>query len=204
MSFARKTSVATGVAALAILACASIGAAQGDVYVNPYIGYYAFDESSFEDAFDRADIEESPILGARLGWSIGGWAIEAAYGRSSFEAETLSDDILDREETTIHLFYAATIWSLPIGPVEPFLSGGAGAVTYSPDDRDGATDFLMNFGGGVRVAVGDRFRIRVDAKDHVDICEAPDFEEGENDAGACFDDATLHNIELSGGVEIRL
>lgn len=193
----------------AILACAAPAAAQdGGAYVNPYLGYYAFDESSFEEAFDRADVEESPILGARLGWSSGAWGIEAVYGRSSFEAETLADDIVSREETTIHLLYAALNWSLPLGPVEPFVSGGVGAMTYSPDRRDGTTDVLVNFGGGVKVAVGDRFRIRVDAKDHVDLCEAPDFAggEGTDDAGACFEDETdrLHNIELSGGVEIRL
>lgn len=195
------------VGTVALLAWAGPAAAQdGGAYVNPYFGYYAFDESSFEKAFDRADIEESPILGARLGWSSGMWGVEAVYGRSSFEAETLADDIVNREETTIHLLYAALNWSFPLGPVEPFVSGGAGAITYSPDRRDGSTDVLVSFGGGLKVAVGDRFRIRVDAKDHVDLCGAPDPAEGESDTRACFEDETerLHNIELSGGVEIRL
>lgn len=193
-------------AAAAILAAAPAAAQDGRAYVNPYLGYYAFDESSFEEAFDRADIEDSPIVGARLGWSSGTWGIEAAYGRSSFEAETLADDILSREETTIHLLYAALSWSFPLGPVEPFVSGGAGAIDYSPDRRDGSTHVLVNFGGGLKVAVGDRLRIRVDAKDHVDLCDGPDASAGESDTGACFEDETdrLHNIELSGGVEIGL
>lgn len=206
MEIGARTSFVGAVAVL-VLACAAPAAAQGGgAYVNPYFGYYAFDESSFEKAFDRADIEESPILGARLGWSSGAWGIEAVYGRSSFEAETLGDDIVSQEETTIQLYYAALNWAFPLGPVEPFVSGGVGAITYSPDRRDGSTEVLANFGGGLKVNVGDRFRVRVDAKDHVDLCGAPDPSKGEGDTGACFEAETerLHNIELSGGVEIRL
>ncbi|MBW3660383.1 MAG: outer membrane beta-barrel protein [Gemmatimonadetes bacterium] len=202
----RSGSIATIAIAVALYGAAP-AAAQDGAYVNPYVGYYAFDESSFEAAFDRADVEESPILGARLGWSSGAWGIEAAYGRSRFETELRRDDVVfPDEETTIHLIYAATNWTLPLGPVRPFVSGGLGAVAYSPENRDGATDVLANFGGGLKVAFGERFRLRADVKDHVDLCEAPEFEEGEgsDDVGACFDDETLHNIEISGGVEIGL
>lgn len=74
-------------------------------------------------------------------------------------------------------------------------------MTYSPDRGEGGTNLLVNFGGGLKVAVADRIRIRMDVKDHVDLCDAS----GVGDA--CFDrddDEALHNIELSGGVEFRL
>lgn len=184
------------------LAWAAPAVAQGRVYVNPYVGYYAFDESSFEDAVDGLDIERSPIVGARLGWTGGAWGIEAAYGRAGFDAEGAFGDIVERRETTIHLFYAALTWGLPLGPVEPFVSGGLGAARYDPDRTDGTTDFVANFGAGARLDLG-RVALRVDAKDHVDLCQEPDFAAGD-DVGACFDDETLHNIEISGGVEIGL
>lgn len=190
-----------------LLAGVAPAAAQGGAYVNPYVGYYGFDESSFEDALENLDVEESPIVGVRLGWKRGSWGIEAAYGRAAFEADfTIEGDIRDRRDTTIHLLYAALTWGLPLGPVEPFVAGGLGAAKYAPDGHDGSTDVVASFGGGVRVGFGDRFALRVDAKDHVDLCEAPDFSAGggTDEVGACWDDETLHNIELSGGVEIRL
>lgn len=190
-------SLLTGVSAIA----------QEGAYVNPYVGFFAFDESSFEEAFENLDVEESPIVGARLGWASGTWGVEAAYGRAAFDARGIVEgDIVTERETTIHLVYAALTWGFPLGPVEPFVAGGLGAARYAPENHEGSTDVVASFGGGLRVGLGERLSLRVDARDHVDVCDAPDFDEGEgsDEVGACFDDETLHNIELSGGVEIRL
>lgn len=193
--------------ALAFGAAAPAAAQDGGAYVSPYLGYYGFDESSFEDALEDLDIEESPIVGVRLGWSSGSWGIEAAYGRAAFDADFIIEgDIRDRRDTTIHLIYGALTWGFPLGALEPFVSGGLGAAKYAPDGHEGATDVVASFGGGVRLDLGERLALRVDAKDHVDLCEAPDFAAGEgtDEVGACWDDETLHNIEFSGGVEIGL
>ena len=178
--------------------------AQSGLSINPYVGYYHFDESSFEEAFTETDLDsEPPLLGVRLG--VGdreGASLDLAYGRAQVEGHVVLDDIVLREESSVHLFYAALVYELPIPGVGVFVSGGAGGVRYDPEDRDTRTDLLLNFGGGVAIPIG-RLRIRADAKDHVHLCEAPDSDEF-SDFSACFFDETLHNIELSAGVEIAL
>ncbi|HUP19691.1 MAG TPA: hypothetical protein VM778_07030, partial [Gemmatimonadota bacterium] len=104
------------------------------------------------------------------------------------------------EEAMIELFYGAANWHLPIpGRLDLFLSGGVGAVQYDREDGGGQTDLLVNFGAGASLPVGP-VRIRVDVKDHVDLCRADD--DFEFPDGPCFDDETLQNIEISAGLVI--
>lgn len=200
-----------GAALAALLSGGTVpGHAQGLGFgINPYVGYYHFDESSFEDAFDDVDLNADPIYGVRL--ELGGhtgFSVDLAYGRTGVDGEVVVDDAplteLD-EDSTIDLFYGALNYHLPIPVLDLFLSGGLGAIRYDPGDRgDGTTDLLVNYGAGVSVPVG-AFRIRADVKDHVDLCHAPSADEIDDfDFGACLEDETLQNIELSAGVEIGL
>lgn len=193
------------VGSLSVLGLASAHAQGFNVAINPYVGWYHFDESSFEAAFDRSDIESDPLYGVRL--ALGGhsgWSLDLAYGRVSIDGSFDLDEVVIEEKAAIHLFYGAVDWHLPLpGPLDVFLSGGAGAIRTDPDEREGATDVLVNYGAGVTVPLG-RVRIRADLKDHVDLCDAPE-EIDLDEFGACLDeDETLHNIELSGGLEIPL
>jgi hypothetical protein len=178
------------------------GRAQSELSINPYLGWYDFDESSFEEAFDDVDVDADPMLGARLG--IGdrtGLSFDLAYGRTTVEGELVADDILLPEDSTIHLFYGALNYGLPL-PIALFLSGGAGAIRYSPEDRDATTNVLVNYGAGIAIPFGGLW-LRADAKDHVDLCDADESDEL-TDFGACLEDDALHNIELSAGIEIEL
>lgn len=193
------------VAAAAVAIGATPAAAQlTGISVNPYIGYYHFDESSFEKAFDRTDIDSKPPLyGVRLG--IGGhqgWSLDLGYGRTSVEGEFDVGDVVMTEDATIQLFYGALDYHLPLPILDVFISGGAGALRYDPDERDSQTNTLLNFGAGVTVPLGG-LRLRADVKDHVSFCEAPDSDRL-SDFSACFDDATRHDIEISAGVELSL
>lgn len=189
--------------AVTALLVAPAAAAGQDVTINPYIGYYDFDESSFEDAFDDLRSDADPLWGARLGLggASGGIGLDLAYGRASVEnSGVIEGDILLTEEATIQLFYGAANWNLPLGRLTLFLSGGAGAITYSAEGREGQTDVLVNFGAGATIPVGPA-RLRVDVKDHVDLCRYDD-DTFEFPDGPCFDDETLHNIEISAGLVI--
>jgi hypothetical protein len=191
------------VAALVALGSAPASAQSIGIAINPYIGYYDFDESSFEDAFDDADLESGAIWGARLG--LGGregLSLDLGYGRASVDGKVTIGDVILTEDSAIHLFYGAVNYQLPVPVVGLFLSGGAGAIRYAPEDRDAKTDVLLNYGAGVSIPVGG-VRIRADAKDHVDLCDAPD-EFAFDEFGACAEDEALHNIELSAGIEIAL
>lgn len=195
-------------AATAALALAATASGQESRFrLNPYVGWYHFDESSFEEAFETSDVESDPIYGLRLAiGGIGGWSLDAAYGRTKIDAQDLvlsGDDVAFSTDATIQLFYGALNWHLPLtGPLDLFLSGGVGAIDTDFDGEGGGTDVLLNYGAGVAIPIGS-LRIRADLKDQVDFCEAP--EEFDADAiDACFEDDALHNIELTGGVEIPL
>lgn len=187
--------------ALAALVAGPPAAAAQGLTVNPYAGYYDFDESSFAEAFEDLDTDGEPLWGARLGFAPDErFSFDLAYGRTSVTNEgVIEGDILLREDATIQLFYGAANWHLPIGPLDLFLSGGLGAVQYQEEERDSQTDLLVNFGAGASVPVGP-VRVRVDVKDHVDLCRAD--EDFEFPDGPCFDDETLQNIEISAGLVI--
>lgn len=193
------------VAAALVLAGVVPGAAQESrVRLNPYAGWYHFDESSFEKAFDRAEVESDPVYGLRLAiGGLGAWSLDFAYGRTTIAAEGLRDDVQLMSDATIQLYYAALAWHLPLtGPLDLFASGGAGGISTDFDDGDGGTNVLVNYGVGVAIPVGS-LRLRADLKDQIDFCDAP--EELEFDAfEACFEDEALHNIELTAGLEIPL
>ena len=173
--------------------------------LNPYAGWYHFDESSFEEGFETSDVESDPVYGLRLAiGGIGGWSLDLAYGRTTIDAQgTLGGDVELATDATIQLFYGALNWHLPLtGPLDLFLSGGGGGIDTDFDGEGGGTDVLLNYGAGVAIPVGS-LRVRADIKDQVDFCEAP--EEFDADGlDACFEDEALHNIELTGGIEIPL
>ena len=197
--------ITVGIAALAALAATAAPAqAQGiGITVNPYVGYYHFDESSFEDAFGGSDVSSDLLYGVRAGLgSREGLSLDLGYGHASTDGEITIDDGIFSENADIDLFYGALNYQLPIPVIGLFISGGAGAIRYSPEDRDSQTDVLVNYGAGVSIPVG-AMRVRADVKDHIDLCDAPD-DLGDFDFGACAEDDALHNIELSVGLEISL
>lgn len=195
-------------AATALLFGATTVSAQESRFrLNPYAGWYHFDESSFEEAFERSDVESDPIYGLRLAiGGIGGWSFDVAYGRTKIDAQDLllsGGDETFSADATIQLFYGALNWHLPLtGQLDLFLSGGVGGIDTEFEDEGGGTDVLLNYGAGVAIPVGS-LRVRADVKDQLDFCDAPD--EFDADAiDACFEDDALHNIELTAGVEIPL
>ena len=193
--------------ALFLLASVTTAFAQGSRFrLNPYAGWYHFDESSFETGFDTSEADSDPVYGVRLGIGlIGGWSIDLAYGRTTIEAEGLRGDVQLSSDATIQLFYGALNWDLPLtGPLDLFLSGGVGGIDTDFDDvGEGGTDVLVNYGAGVAIPVGS-LRLRGDIKDQVALCDAPETVDALPEFEACFEDEALHNIELTAGIEIPL
>lgn len=196
---------------IAILALTFVVAGAGAlsaqfIRLNPYAGWYHFDESSFEKGFETSDVESDPVYGVRLAiGDVSGWSLDLAYGRTKIDVEVPGlHGSVESDDATIQLLYAALNWHLPLtGPLDLFLSGGAGAIdTGSFEIGEGSTDVLLNYGVGVAIPLRS-LRLRADLKDQVDFCDAP--EEFEADPlETCFEDEALHNIELTAGVEIPL
>ena len=196
---------AAGLFLMLMTGSAAAAAAQDSRFrLNPYAGWYHFDESSFEKGFDTSAAESDPVYGARLAiGGVGGWSLDLAYGRTKIAAEGTRDDVELASDATIQLFYGALNWHVPLtGPLDLFLSGGLGGIQTDFEGEDGDTNVLVNYGAGVAIPIGS-LRLRADLKDQVDFCDAP--EEFDADAfEACFEDEALHNIELTGGIEIPL
>ncbi len=197
---------AAGLALLLLAGSAAFASAQESRFrLNPYAGWYHFDESSFEKGFETSEVESDPVYGARLAIrGLGSWSLDLAYGRTKIAAEgDLGGDVQLSSDATIQLYYGALNWHLPLtGPLDLFLSGGGGAINTDFEDGGGGTNVLLNYGAGVAIPMG-AWRVRADLKDQVDLCEAPDDFDADS-VEACFEDEALHNVELTAGVEIPL
>jgi hypothetical protein len=192
--------------ALLIGCAAAAGAQESRFRLNPYVGWYHFDESSFEKGFATSDVESDPVYGLRLAiGALAGWSLDLAYGRTKIAAEgsNLDEGPQLASDATIQLLYGALNWHVPLtGPLDLFLSGGLGGIDTDFEDGGGGSDVLVNYGAGVAIPVGS-LRVRADLKDQVDFCDAPEEFDGEA-LEACFEDDALHNIELTAGIEIPL
>ncbi|MGH7549168.1 MAG: hypothetical protein ACREK3_00255, partial [Gemmatimonadota bacterium] len=156
------------IALLCIVLAGALGLSPGPVSaqrigiaINPYLGYYAFDESSFEDALDQVDLDSGAIYGLRL--ALGGHeglSLDLSYGRASVDGEFEIDEVLRSEEADIDLFYGGLNYHLPL-PVDLFLSGGLGGIRYAPEERDSDTNLLVNYGAGFTFPIG-LARLRAD------------------------------------------
>lgn len=89
--------------------------------------------------------------------------------------------------------------------LHPFVNIGVGGATIKvsdvPDEfEDSVTNLLIPVGGGIKYfGSSGSWAIRVDARDNIVMCSAPD--DPLTELSICpFDDETFHNIEVSGGV----
>ena len=81
-------------------------------------------------------------------------------------------------------------YELARGEVRPYLSAGAGAVTYDLP-RGGATSFAFEVGAGARFAISDRLGARLEVVDRI----VPDhFLTGD----------TEHDLQVRAGMSFRL
>lgn len=203
--------------------------AQNRFAIEPYVGaYLTDDDGAFSgEGFDLVPRPGPPIpppelavtagilLGVRGSWEIHpGWTVEGVYGHSSYATEitvefsTVLDPLplevtFELTEHDAHLYYGAIRYDVTGGPVRPFLVAGAGGVTLSSDlgelgpfleEADSVTDPLLSLGGGLVIDVAPRTRIRGDLRDQIQFCS--------DGSGFCEEDEALHNLEISGGIEI--
>lgn len=90
--------------------------------------------------------------------------------------------------------------------VVPYLSAGAGGISFSPDDEvaqafpsggESATEFMFHFGGGLEIPISDIVFLRVDARDYISSTQ------GEFSIFPSDESNTLNTILFSGGVSFR-
>lgn len=187
--------------ALAVTVLAVAAAPARAQFVEPYVGAYRFDDDALEDSGSRIEVDSGLVYGIRAGLGSRGWSVVGSYGRAPIEGTGTIGGEPFSEDGAVELYYVSLEYHLPLPVLDLFVSAGAGGIRTEFDGRDGATDVLVNYGAGASFPLSPLVRLRVDLKDHVDLCDAPG---SAGDLGACLDDDTLHAIELSGGLQIGL
>lgn len=157
---------------------------------------------SIGGAFDNG-----PVYGVRLGWMGRFVGVEGSFVASPRDL-SLSFAGLGAELNGKASFLEGNVLFVPIpGPISPFFTVGGGLHSFSLDVDFGALSaeaevqkFGFNFGGGVKFNIK-ALTIRGEVRDHVTRVGPGDFDPPV--ALDLFDDETLHNIEISGGIGIR-
>ena len=140
---------------------------------------------------------------ARRGWLEGEFLIAPAHTRrrtTSFRCpaevcalaglSSLGDALASEERVTAYHYGLGFAYELARGEVRPFLSVGAGAVTYDVP-RGGGTSFAFDVGVGARLSFGERIGGRIEVVDRV----VPDH---------FLSGATEHDVQVRAGAVFRL
>lgn len=140
---------------------------------------------------------------ARRGWLEGEFVIAPAHTRrrtTSFRCpaevcalaglSSLGDALASEERVTAYHYGLGFAYELARGEVRPFLSVGAGAVTYDVP-RGGGTSFAFDVGVGARLSFGERIGGRIEVVDRV----VPDH---------FLSGATEHDVQVRAGAVFRL
>jgi hypothetical protein len=140
---------------------------------------------------------------ARRGWIEGEFLIAPAHTRrrtASFRCpaeicalaglSNLGDALASEERVTAYHYGLGFAYELATGEVRPFLSVGAGAVTYDVPGG-GGTNFAFEFGAGARLSFGERVGGRIEVADRV----VPDH---------FLSGATEHDVQVRAGAVFRL
>ena len=142
---------------------------------------------------------------ARRGWIEAEFLIAPAHTRrrsTSFRcpadvcallglsSASLDDALSSEERVTAYHYGLGFAYELTKGEVRPFLSVGAGAVTYDLP-RGGGTSFAFEFGAGARLSFGERVGGRIEVADRV----IPDH---------FLSGTTEHDVQVRAGAVFRL
>jgi hypothetical protein len=140
---------------------------------------------------------------ARRGWIEAEFLIAPAHTRrrtASFRCpaeicalaglSSLGDALASEERVTAYHYGLGFAYELAKGEVRPFLSVGAGAVTYDVPGG-GGTSFAFEFGVGARLSFGEHVGGRIEVADRV----VPDH---------FLSGATEHDVQVRAGAVFRL
>lgn len=162
-----------------------------------------FVELTQEDLSLKSSFGNAPLLGARFGHfgSILGYEGNIVTTRTDL---ALGDDLLSLNTRIIYLEGNLVIM-IPLGPIQPFVTGGGGAHYFSLTDFDDAraVQFGWNFGAGIKVNIS-RAAFRFDIRNHRTTFDPDSFGLDPDIIDLLgLETIRLNNVELSFGVAIR-
>ncbi len=197
------------VAALAALLTSSSASAQKPAVarITPYVGYMAFGDYVDGPIGTRITNQNSAVYGVQGGIDLmPNVALVGNIGYSDSNVRVGLPIIggLNIADSKVLLYDGGLQFRLPnsgslgLG-VTPFVEAGAGAIRY--EVRTGplttnATNFAVNFGGGVDLSLNKNIGLRLQAKDYVgkfDFQQATSFN---------LQGRTAHNVSLNVGLNL--
>ncbi|WP_198012362.1 outer membrane beta-barrel domain-containing protein, partial [Desulfosarcina sp. BuS5] len=124
----------------------------GAFTVSPMLGGYIFE--------DNQDIEEKAAYGLGLGYNIDqNWGLEGMFNYIDTDSEKDAGDV-DAYIYRIDTLYHFT----PDKKLVPYIATGIGGITLDPSRESNDTDFLVNYGGGIKYFVNDFTALRADVR----------------------------------------
>ena len=163
--------------------------------------------SSLKSTFDNG-----PLYGFRAGWMGGFIGLEGSFVVSPAGVSISGTNVPVGLDAKVYYGEGNILFFLLPGPVKPFLSVGAGWHSYDFDLNVGNSTSSIdakvekagwNFGGGLKVNIKG-LTLRGDVRDHITKIGPDDFDLTDiaHEVGI-DDDATLHNVEISGSIGVR-
>ncbi len=117
---------------------------------------------------------DAPTYGVRLGYNVNRWfGLEFGWSHARADINTPGGDLLFGEgqklgEMTHNVFEGNAVFNLARGRFIPYLTLGAGAMTFdaSVTGAPGASDtrFVGNIGGGLKMFVTPHLAVRIDGR----------------------------------------
>jgi len=124
----------------------------GAFTVSPMLGGYIFE--------DNQDIEDKATYGLGLGYNIDqNWGLEGMFNYIDTDSEKDAGDV-DAYIYRIDTLYHFT----PDKKLVPYIATGIGGITLDPSRESNDTDFLVNYGGGIKYFVNDFTALRADVR----------------------------------------
>ncbi len=129
------------------------GERQGAITVTPNIGWYFFEGDQ--------KLDDGITSGINLGYSITkNWGVEGSINYIDSDRKGFRDS-----EVTGYLYKLDALYNITkFGKLVPYLAAGAGGITLDPSKGNTETDFLLNYGAGLKYFITDDIALRGDVR----------------------------------------
>lgn len=153
MRFNKKTIVCSLLLFLLICSANVLAEVKPGAYtITPFIGGYSFEGDE--------DIDNDATYGLAAGYNLdSNWGIEMVgnYVKTELDPDTGDIDVgLLRLDSLYHF--------MPTQKLVPYIGVGIGAINFDPDNGDDDTDFLANYGAGIKYFINETVALRADVR----------------------------------------
>ncbi|MCX5851677.1 MAG: OmpA family protein [Deltaproteobacteria bacterium] len=132
---------------------------KGAISISPSIGGYNFEGN--QDFQDDDSFMPTFAAGVGLGYNFTDrWSAEGLFNYINAE----SDKFHGLADIDTYLYRLNALYHFPLkgGPFVPFISAGLGVINFDVKTPDSDTDFLLNYGAGVKYFFTDNIALRGD------------------------------------------